>query len=151
MLKTLLSPLSSLKRVGPAIEETLVRLLGKSKVFNLLLHFPLHVEKIIFNPQLSDVANNSLVIVRAKIENHTKPSTSRQPYKILCRTSSGYVTLVFFKIFPSQIDKLAIGREVAILGHLQKSLLENQITHPQRLLRVINNCKYNVQRQFAGI
>ncbi len=134
MLKTLLSPLSSLKRVGPAIEETLVRLIGKSRVFNLLLHFPLHVEKIIFNPQLSDVANNSLVVIRAKIENHTKPATSRQPYKILCRTSSGYVTLVFFKIFPSQIDKLAIGREVAILGHLQKSLAENQITHPQEIV-----------------
>lgn len=134
MLKTLLSPLSSLKRVGPAIEETLVRLLGKSRVFNLLLHFPLHVEKIIFNPQLSDVANNSLVIIKAKVENHTKPATSRQPYKILCYTPSGYVTLVFFKIFPSQIDKLAIGREVSILGHLQKSLLENQITHPQEIV-----------------
>lgn len=137
MLKTLLSPLSSLKRVGPAIEETLVRLIGKSRVFNLLLHLPLHVEKIIFNPQLSDVANNSLVAIKAKIENHTKPATSRQPYKILCRTPSGYFTLVFFKIFPSQIDKLAIGREVAILGHLQKSLLENQITHPQEIVDAV--------------
>ncbi len=136
MLKILLSPLSSLKRVGPAIEETLVRLVGKNKIFNLLLHFPLKSEKILLASQLSDIENNSLVIIKAKVEIHTKPTTSRQPYKILCRTPSGYITLIFFKIFPSQIEKLAIGRELAILGHLQRSLGENQITHPQEILDV---------------
>jgi len=134
MLNTLLSPLSSLKRVGPAIEETLVRLIGKNRVFSLLLHFPLRAEKILFAPQLADVANNSLVIVKGKIEVHTKPPNSRQPYKILCHAPSGYVTLVFFKIFPGQIEKLAIGREVAVLGVLQKSLGENQITHPHEIV-----------------
>lgn len=136
MHKILLSPLSSLKRVGPAIEETLVRLVGKNRVLDLLLHFPSKVEKIIVEPQFHEVENNALVIIKAKIEAHTKPATSRKPYKILCRAQGGYVTLVYFKIFPSQIEKLKIGQEVAILGHLQKSLGENQITHPQEITEV---------------
>jgi len=132
--KTLLSPLSSLKRVGPAMEEALLRLTAKNYIFNLLLHFPSRIEKIIKNPNLADVANNSLVVIKAKIESHSKPSTSRQPYKILCRTANGYLTLTFFKIFPSQLEKLGIGREVAIMGYLQKILGENQINHPQEII-----------------
>ncbi len=134
MLKALFLPLSSLVRVGPAIEEALLRLTGKNHIFNLLLHFPLRVEKILIEPNLVGVANNSLVIIKAKIETHSKPATSRQPYKILCHANSGYVSLIYFKIFPSQLEKLAIGREVAILGHLQKSLGENQINHPQEIV-----------------
>ena len=134
MLKALFSPLSSLKRVGPEIEKVLVRLIGKNRVFNLLLHFPLRSEEILFASHLSSVCEGSLIVIKAKVESHTQSTNSRQPYKILCRSSSGYFTLVFFKIFPSQIEKLAIGKEVAILGHLQKSFGENQITHPQEIV-----------------
>lgn len=122
---------SILKRVGEAVEKNLTRLIGRNRVFSLLQHRPTNVEKILFCPNLSDVLDNQLVVIKAKIEAHTKPANSRQPYKILCRTTSGYVTLVFFKIYPSQITQYAIGNEVAVLGHLKKSLLEYQISHPR--------------------
>ncbi len=134
MQNILLSPASSLKRVGPEIEKVIVNLVGKNRIFNLLMHRPTRLERINIMPKLSEVLDNELVIIKAKIEAHTKPANSRQPHKFLCHTPSGYVSLIFFKIFPSQIEKLKIGREVAVLGRLHKLLSENQISHPQEVI-----------------
>jgi len=133
-IQTLLQPLSSLKRVGPTITDFLARLVGDNKILDLLLHKPVRAEKIMLSPRLFEVPNETLVIIKAKVESHIKPATSRQPYKVICYTPSGYVNLVFFKIFPSQIAKMPIGLEIAILGNLQKIAGENQIVHPQEIL-----------------
>ena len=130
----LLLPLSNLKRIGPTLSSFLARLVGQNKIFDLLLHKPIRAEKILICPRLFETPKDSLVILKAKVESHTKPATSRQPYKVICYTPSGYVTLVFFKIFPSQIAKMPIGAEIAILGHLQKISDVNQIAHPQEIL-----------------
>jgi ATP-dependent DNA helicase RecG len=135
-IQTLLQPLSTLKRVGPTITDFLARLVGDNKIFDLLLHKPVRAEKIMLSPRLFEVPNDSLVVIKAKVESHVKPATSRQPYKVICYTPSGYVNLVFFKIFPSQIAKMPIGFEIAILGNLQKTAGENQIVHPQEILPV---------------
>lgn len=130
----LLLPISSLKRVGPTLTQFLSKLVGGNKVFDLLLHKPIRAEKILLRPRLFEVSNDALVIITAKVESHVKPANSRQPYKVICYTPTGYVNLVFFKIFPSQIAKMPIGHEIAILGNLQKLSGENQIVHPQEIL-----------------
>lgn len=134
MQKILLSPLSLLKRVGPAVERLLVKLVEQNKVFSLLLHRPISAEKILFKPRLFEVQSGEMIVVKLKIESHIKPQTSRQPYKIVGYAPSGYVNLIFFKIFPSQIAKLAVGLEVAVLGYLQKVMGENQISHPEQIV-----------------
>lgn len=134
MYKILLQPLSSLKRVGPAMHKCLVRLVNQDRVFNLMLHKPIRVEKISFCPRLFEVQNDELIIIKAKIESYSKPTTARHPHKIICYTPTGYLSLVFFKVFPGQMEKLFIGREIAILGNLQKSSGENQIIHPQEII-----------------
>src|SRR5690242_10729132 len=133
-LNQLLLPLSTLKRVGPALGKSLTKLIGRDRVFDLLLHRPVRAEKILFCPRLFEVKSDELVIIKAKVESHVKPYTARQPYKVICYSPTGYVNLVFFKIFPSQIAKMPIGQEIAILGRLQKVSGENQIVHPQEIL-----------------
>ena len=130
----LLLPLSSLHGVGSTLARYLTRLVGGNRIFDLLLHKPLHAEKISICPRLFESQNDELIIVKAKVESHIKPSTNRQPHKVICYNPTGYLTLVFFKIFPSQIAKMKIGSEIAILGHLQRFGGENQITHPQEIL-----------------
>ena len=140
-------PLSSLKRIGPTLTKFLTRLVGQNKIFDLLLHQPVRAEKILISPRLFEVPNDAIVIIKAKVESHLKPTTSRQPFKIICYTPTGYVTLVFFKIFPSQLSKMPIGSEIAILGNLQKLSGENQIVHPQEILpaaQIDNLPKVNV-------
>lgn len=133
-MKLLLLPISSLNRVGPAVTKLLTGLVGQNKVSNLLLHKPNRGERILIAPNLFEVENNALVIIKAKVETHIKPGRPRQPHKIICRTPSGYISLIFFKIFPSQISKMPIGSDIAILGNLEKTAAENKITHPQEIL-----------------
>ena len=132
----LLLPISSLKRVGPALTKAFTNLVGQNKIFNLLLHRPVRVEKISICPRLFETQNDELIIVKAKVETHVKPANSRQPHKVICYNPTGYINLIFFKIFPSQLAKMPIGAEIAILGHLQRLAGENQITHPQEILPV---------------
>ncbi|MBU6140378.1 MAG: ATP-dependent DNA helicase RecG [Proteobacteria bacterium] len=133
-MKDLLLPLSSLRGVGAVLEQTLIKLIGRNKVFALLLHKPTRVEKISLCPRLFEVENDELIIVKAKVESHIKPATNRQPHKVVCYNPTGYLNLIFFKIFPSQISKMKVGSEIAILGHLQRLAGENKITHPQEIL-----------------
>lgn len=134
LYRDLFLPLSTLPRVGPTLTKFLTNLVGKNRVFDLLLHRPIRVEKILVRPRLFEIPHDALVIIKATVESHVKPATSRQPYKVICYTPTGYVTLIFFKIFPSQISKMPIGSELAILGNLQKLSGENQIVHPQEIL-----------------
>lgn len=134
MNKILLQPLSSLKGVGEKFAIHLANLVGGKKIFNLLLHKPLRVEQISFCPRLFEVQNDELIIIKATIQSYIKPEKAKQPHKIICYTNSGFLNLVFFKVFPGQIERLKIGREIAILGNLQKALGENQIIHPLEIV-----------------
>lgn len=130
----LLAPLSKLNRVGPTLSDHLSRLVGGDKIIDLLLHKPVKVENITICPRLFEVQNDELIIIKVKVEKHIKPENSRRPHKVLCYTPGGYLNLVFFKIFPSQIAKMPIGKELVIKGKLQKSPGENKISHPQEIL-----------------
>ena len=134
----LLEPLKSLDRVAQTLSLYLSKLIGGNKIFNLLLHKPYRLEKINFQPKLFEVQDQELIIIKGKIESHLKPAKSSQPYKIQCYNPSGYFSLVFFKIFPSQIEKLKIGTEIAVLGKIQKALNDNQINHPQQIVDAKN-------------
>ncbi|MBM5782758.1 MAG: ATP-dependent DNA helicase RecG, partial [Pelagibacterales bacterium] len=150
----LLEPLRNLKQVGEVFALHLSNLVGGNKFFNLLLHKPIRVEKISFCPRLFEVQNDELVIIKARIESYVKPSKSKQPHKIVCYTPSGFVNLIFFKVFPGQIERLKIGREIAILGNLQKLHTEYQIVHPLEIIdsREIDNLpKVNVIYPLASI
>ncbi len=127
----LLDSLLNIKGVGQNIEKNLTSLVGGNRIFDLLLHKPVRIEKINFQPRLFDVKNDELVVIKAKVESHHKPTKARAPYKVVCYTPTGFVTLVFFKIFPNQIKQMPIGQEIAIFGVLQKKSDENQISHPE--------------------
>ena len=133
-MNNLLLPLSSLRGVGEVLAKSLTKLVGKNNLFSLLLHKPSRVEQISICPRLFEVQNDELIIVKAKVESHIKPATNRQPHKVVCYNPTGYLNLIFFKIFPSQIAKMKVGSELAILGHLQRLTGENQISHPQEIL-----------------
>jgi len=127
-------PQSSLRGVGPGLTKLLTKLTNGERIFDLLLHKPMRAEKISICPRLFEVLNGELVIIKAKVESHIKPATKKQPYKVICYNPTGYISLIFFKIFPTQIAKMKVGDEIAILGSLQRINGENQIVHPHEIL-----------------
>ena len=134
MLSPLLLPFTSIRGVGSAIAQNLSKLTGRNNIFSLLLHRPMRVEQISICPRLFEVQNDELIVVKAKVESHLKPATNRQPYKVICYNPTGYLNLIFFKIFPGQVAKMKVGSELAILGHLTRVGSENQIVHPAEIL-----------------
>lgn len=130
----LFDPITNLKGVGKSLGEYLSKLIEGEQVIDLLLHFPHRLEKINFEPDLRTVQDQELILVKGKVQAHQPPARSSQPFKIICYNPTGFFTLVFFKIFPSQLEKLKIGEEIAIVGKIQKHLNDNQINHPQHIL-----------------
>jgi ATP-dependent DNA helicase RecG len=136
IIDILLSPITSIKSIGPIIASRINHLVNGDKIFDLLLHLPISVEKIKVFPRLFDLKNNQPVFIKVKIEQHLPNSKPNQPYKILCYTPTGYVSLVFFKIFPSQINLLKIGSEMVIFGNFKNNSGENQIVHPRKIVEL---------------
>ena len=131
LINLLLSPNSSLTGVGSKISTQLKTLVGRGRVFDLLLHQPSRIEKVNLFPRLFEVEAGQKVAAKVKVESHVKPYSPRQPFKVVCYSPTGYVNLIFFKVFPSQIAKMAVGKELVVSGTLQKGPSgENQITHP---------------------
>jgi ATP-dependent DNA helicase RecG len=137
MNEFLLQPLTTLSRVGDKLSEYLSKLIGGGRVIDLLLHRPVRVENIAILPNIHQIINDDLVILKGKIEGHFPPAKSRQPFKITCYNQSGYFNLVFFKIYPSQLEKLKINNEIAVLGKFSRASGENQIIHPQEILPIL--------------
>lgn len=129
-------PLSALHRAGPFISKALTKLVGGDRIFDLLLHKPMRAENISICPRLFEVQNDELVIVKGKVESHVKPAKKSQPYKVICYSPTGFISLIFFRIFPSQIAKMVVGSEIAILGNLTRLAGENKIVHPHEVLPV---------------
>lgn len=127
----LFESIEKLKGIGSSFGEYFAKLVTGNRVFDLLLHFPNNIEKVNIFPNLYQVHDQELVMLKGIVENHQKPAKSSQPYKIICYNPTGYFSLVFFKIYPSQIEKLAIGKEIVAMGKIQKHLNDNQINHPQ--------------------
>lgn len=129
------SAFSNLKAVGDYFEKCLSNLAFGDKIFDLLLVFPLRSQKILFCPKIFDLTDGQLVILKLKVGSYFEPKNSRQPHRFECFNESGYVDLTFFKIFPSQSEKLEINKEIAVLGTIKRDVSGRaQIIHPEFLL-----------------
>ncbi len=128
------SGFDQLRGVGEYFEKCLKNLALGDKIFDLLLVFPRDVKPVLFCPQISDIRGDSLVTLKLTVESYFAAKTSRQPHKFVCFNESGYVDLLFFKIYPGQIEKLSCGNEIAVCGILKKDLSGHaQIVHPEFL------------------
>ena len=58
LLEFLNSPFTAIKGVGTAISKNFSRLTNSDKIFHLLLHSPVEIEKIAVLPRLFELKNN---------------------------------------------------------------------------------------------
>lgn len=138
MLPLLLHLIDSLPGIGPIIKKRLSTLIKGNTLFDLLLHQPTNAEEVWFEPDLTlslGRLKDRLVVVKGKVESVITPPKKSQPYKIVCHTKTGFIQLVFFNLFPSQLNQFRKDREVAVLGRFERNAFgENQIVHPKRVI-----------------
>ena len=130
MQNFLLQPISIIGKSNASLMKYLIKLVNGDKIFDLLIHKPVRVERVLMLPKIYEVKNDELVLLKGKIESHQLPQRNNQPFKALCYNPSGYFNLVFFKTYPALMPKIKIGNEVAVIGKIQKINSEFQIVHP---------------------
>lgn len=139
-LKYLFSPLSSLFGFGPKTLDIYKKLLiskrflevnRELKIIDLLYHKP---EKILYrkqNPDLRLVQDGELITTKVVVDEYIKPLNKTQPHKIRCFNDTGFITIIYFRVFPDFISKyFQEGKEVVVSGKIERFNNELQISHP---------------------
>ena len=121
--------------IGESLAKYLKKLLNNDRLFDLCLHLPSRVEPIAQNIDFH-LQSKQLAILSGVVQAHQEPKNSKQPHKILCQNQNYYFSLVFFKIFPSQLNTMKIGQEIAALGYVNKNFNGFEILHPIKILPI---------------
>ena len=120
----------SLKGVGPRAADAMKRL-NIYKVVDLLFHRPSQVIDRRVMPSIADALNDSIATFHIYIEAHQPGDNHRQPYRIQCRNTTGYMSLVFFRGNAEYFKKVyPIGAERIISGTVTRYRNSLQMVHP---------------------
>lgn len=127
-----------LKGVGPGAKKALGRLFygdenARPIVRDVLFHLPVSVIDRRNSPSLKDAKEGEIVTVVVTVQTHQPPAAKRKklPYRVVCHTEHGFLTLVFFHARPDFITTtLPIGAQRVISGKFERYDTLPQITHP---------------------
>src|SRR5262249_1907433 len=125
-LFTLFTDVNRLAGVGPAVKQALGRLLGKGEngrvyIRDLLFHLPISVVDRRNSPTLKTAKDGDIVTLAVTVESHSPPAVrgKKIPYKVICHTQDGYLTIIFFHGKADYIkSSLPVGSKRVISGKL---------------------------------
>jgi ATP-dependent DNA helicase RecG len=134
ILFPLFAEIDSLPGIGPRLKPLVERLIGGTHLVDLLWHLPTGLIDRRFSPPLSETIDGSIVTMDVFVERHEPSPDRRRPYRIICRTDDGFVTLVFFNARGKYLNEvLPEGEKRIISGKIDHYRGEYQITHPDRI------------------
>ncbi len=138
-LNYLLSSISSLKGVGPKLEQ-IINKLGIYKNIHFVWNIPNNILERKFYENIHDAEINSLVTLNLKIIKHEPSRFKRQPYKIKCICGDTKIDLVYFNAkHPMLRQMLPTNENRLISGKLEYFRNSFQITHPSDVSALNNN------------
>ena len=138
-LNYLLSSISSLKGVGPKLEQ-IINKLGIYKNIHFVWNIPNNILERKFYENIHDAEINSLVTLNLKIIKHEPSRFKRQPYKIKCICGDTNIDLVYFNArHPMLRQMLPTNENRLISGKLEYFRNTFQITHPSHVSALNNN------------
>ena len=132
ILFPLFAPSSSLKGVGPKIAPLLDKLAGPLVRDVLLLAPTGVVDRQRTTLELAQAGEVHTFLIR--IDSHI-PARGPAPYRIRAADETGFVTLVYFKVFGDSLQtQHPIGAMRAVSGRVEVFNNERQIAHPDYLI-----------------
>ena len=138
-LNYILSSISSLKGVGPKLEQ-IINKLGIYKNIHFVWNIPNNILERKFYENIHDAEINSLVTLNLKIIKHEPSRFKRQPYKIKCNCGDTNIDLVYFNArHPMLRQMLPTNENRLISGKLEYFRNTFQITHPSHVSALNNN------------
>ncbi|MBQ4875453.1 MAG: ATP-dependent DNA helicase RecG [Rickettsiaceae bacterium H1] len=131
--------LDSLSGVTGKTYNNLTKLIGGKRIIDLLLHSPISVIDRLNTPKLNFAKPGEVITLLAKILNHFSPHNKKSPYKVICSTANGELTIVFFHLNKHYVQKiLPIGSKKVISGKITNFAT---ISHPDYIVNNLSDIK----------
>ena len=138
ILDFLLLPLKNLSGFGEKTIKLYEKLLSKKsleltnelKVVDLLYHKP---ERVLFrqkDPNLMQVQDGDFITTKVIVSSHEIPYKKNQPHRIICYNETGFITIVYYKMFDFMNKIFHEGNQIVVSGKVEKFNNELQMSHP---------------------
>ncbi len=138
VLDFLLLPLKNLSGFGEKTIKLYEKLLSKKslelnnelKVVDLLYHKP---ERVLFrqkDPNLMQVQDGDFITTKVIVSSHEIPYKKNQPHRIICYNETGFITIIYYKMFDFMNKIFHEGNQITVSGKVEKFNNELQMSHP---------------------
>lgn len=127
--------LSSLKGVGPAVQEKL-QALGITSIQDLLFHFPLRYQDRTRVYPIGSIRLGDNVLLQGEIVSSEIQFGKRRSLHCVVSDGSGFINLRFFHFSGSQKSALSSGQQIRCFGEARRGKSGLELYHPEyRLVR----------------
>ena len=134
ILFKLFKPITGLPGIGPRNAKLIEKLAG-AKCIDLLWLLPREIIDRRYAPSIAEAAAGKIATITVTVEDHAKPPSKRQPYRVRCFDGTGFLTLVFFHARSDYLEKiLPIGESRVVSGRVENYRDEIQMTHPDHIV-----------------
>ena len=133
ILFPLFAPVSSLKGAGPKVAPLIEKAAGP--IVRDLLLTPPHSLVVRERATASSAVEGRVQTFELIIDQHQKAYRAGVPYKVRASDPTGFVHLIYFKVFGDHLlKKLPVGSRWIVSGRVERFGGEVQIPHPDYLL-----------------
>jgi ATP-dependent DNA helicase RecG len=133
ILFPLYASVDTLKGVGPRVAPALKRVAGP--LVRDLLYLPPYNLIRRERATVATAREDAVQTFDVMVERHLKPSRAGLPYRIRCTDQTGFLHLVFFKVFGDHLERQhPEGARRLVSGKVERRREELQIAHPDYIL-----------------
>jgi ATP-dependent DNA helicase RecG len=134
ILNPLFASVTSLPGIGQRLAQLVEKLAGPL-VIDVAGHLPSGLIDRRNQPHLSTAEGGAIATVVVRVERHVKSHNPRQPYKVHCSDSTGFIDLVFFNAREDYLLKtLPLGQTRAVSGRIDRFGGELNMVHPDHIV-----------------
>jgi ATP-dependent DNA helicase RecG len=126
--------LQTLSGIGAKTIQNLDKLLGGSRIIDLLRHAPIDVIDRSYRPKLNDARADTIATITIEVMEHKPAKRFGLPYRIIGGDGTGFLDLVFFNVKgPYLEEQFSIGSNVTVSGKLEHFQGKWQMAHPDKM------------------
>lgn len=131
LLDPLFQSVSVIPGIGPRLLKMFERMLGGTKIWDLLCHLPIDVIDRRHIVSVRDTKPGTTATVSVTVLRHTPAERKGQPYRITCFDHTGTMNLVYFRASHDWLKKqYPIDKTIFVSGKIDKYNEQIQIVHP---------------------
>jgi len=133
VLETFLTPLATLRGLGPRLTPLLAKLVGGDKLRDLLFYLPIGV---IGRPtmKIAELVHGQTATMAVEVIRHEAPLRKPQPWKVVVGDGSRFAEITLFH--PARLRQLPIGARLLISGKFEEYQGRISLPHPEHVVAI---------------